>query len=179
MTKAWIGALVGPVGVGKTTVAARVAGLARAQGLVCGGLLSPAILDGCGQKVGIWGVDLRTGERLTLARVDRELGGPTIGPYSFDAAALAWAIELVERDAGESDLLVVDEIGRLELEEERGLAPLLPILRARRAGRSLVLVRDSLLELLRKKLEPVGLDLFWVTEDNRQELPSRVAAELL
>jgi nucleoside-triphosphatase THEP1 len=179
VTKPRIGVLVGPVSVGKTTVAARVAGLVRAQGLVCGGLLAPAIFDGCGQKVGIRGVDLRTGERLTLARVGRELGGPTVGPYSFDAAALTWAIDVIERDAGDCDLLIVDEIGRLELEQGSGLAPVLLCLASGRVGRSLVLVRDSLLDLFRKKLAPVELNLFQVTEDNRQELPSRVVAALL
>jgi nucleoside-triphosphatase THEP1 len=179
VTKPRIGALVGPVRVGKTTVAEHVAGLVRTQGLVCGGLLAPAIFDGCGQKVGIWGVDLRTGKRLTLARVDRELGGPTVGPYSFDAAALTWAIDVIRRDAGECDLLVVDELGRLELEEGCGLAPVLPDLRARRDGHSLVLVRNSLLDLLRTALSPIELELFQVTEDNRQDLPSRIVAAIL
>jgi nucleoside-triphosphatase THEP1 len=178
MTEPRIGVLVGPVRVGKTTVAQRVAGLVRARGLVCGGLLAPALFDGCGQKVGILGVDLRTGERHTLARVDRELGGPTVGPYSFDAGSLAWAIDVIKRDAGECDLLVVDEIGRLELEEGRGLAPVLPALRAREDGQSLVLIRDSLLDLLRTELSPNELDLFQVTEDNRQDLPSRVVGAI-
>ena len=179
MTKPRIGVLVGPVRVGKTTVAARVAGLLCAQGIVCGGLLAPAVFDGCGQKIGIWGVDLRTGERRTLARVDQELGGPTVGPYSFDAAVLTWAIDVIRRDAGECDLLVVDEIGRLELEEGCGLAPVLPALRARRDGHSLVLVRESLLDLLRTELSPFDLDLFQVTEDNRQDLPSRIVDAIL
>jgi nucleoside-triphosphatase len=179
VTKPRIGVLVGPVGVGKTTVAERVAGLARTHGLVCGGLLAPAVFDSCGQKVGIWGVDLLTGEGLTLARVDRDLGGPTIGPYSFDAAALTWAIDVIKREAGECDLLVVDEIGRLELEEGCGLAPVLPALRARRDGRSLVLVRDSLLDLLMIELSPIELDLYQVTEGNRQDLPSRIVSSIL
>ncbi len=178
MTSQRISVLVGPVGVGKTTVAARVALLARAQGLACGGLLAPPILDGRGHRVGIWGVNLRTDERVTLARVDRDLDGPTVGPYSFDAAALAWAMRAIERDAGECDLLVVDEIGRLELEENCGLAPVLPVLRARRVGRSLVLVRDSLLGLLTTTLAPVEVDLFRVAEENRKELPARIVAAL-
>ena len=62
--------LTGPIGVGKTTVAERVAGLALRQGLACGGLLAPAMLNACGQKAGIWGMDVATGERRQLARTD-------------------------------------------------------------------------------------------------------------
>ena len=45
MKAARIGLLTGPVGVGKTTVAERVAGLAQRQGLVCGGVLAPAMVN--------------------------------------------------------------------------------------------------------------------------------------
>jgi nucleoside-triphosphatase THEP1 len=91
-----VGLLTGPVGVGKTTVAERVAGLARRQGWVCGGLLAPAMVNSCGQKAGIWGVDVRSGERRILARTDRDLGGPAVGPYSFEQAALDWALAVIE-----------------------------------------------------------------------------------
>ena len=178
MSVARIGLLTGPVGAGKTTAASRVAGLARKRGFVCGGLLAPAMLDGCGHKVGIWGADLRTGERRTLARTDRVLGGPSAGPYSFDADVLDWATGVTERDTGTCDLLIVDEIGRLELEEDTGLAPVLSRLSSGRVGRSLVLVRDSLLDPLKARLGPAELALFAISVENRKELPSRIADEL-
>ncbi len=178
MSKARIGLLTGPVGMGKTTAESRVAGLARKQGLVCGGLLAPAMLDDCGHKIGIWGADLRTGERRSLARTDRILGGPSAGPYSFDADALDWATGVIERDTGTCDLLIVDEIGRLELVEGTGLAPVLPHLSSGRVGLSLVLVRDSLLERLKTRLGPAELAVFAISVDNRKELPSKIADEL-
>jgi nucleoside-triphosphatase THEP1 len=161
--------------VGKTTAASRVAGLALTQGLVCGGLLAPAMLNGCGHKIGIWGTDLRTGGRRTLARTDRVLDGPSAGPYSFDADALDWATGVIERDTGTCDLLIVDEIGRLELVGGTGLAPVLSRLSSGRVGRSLVLVRDSLLDRLKTRLGPAELVLFAISVDNRQELPLKIA----
>jgi nucleoside-triphosphatase THEP1 len=177
-----VGLLTGPVGVGKTTVAERVAGLARRQGLVCGGLLAPAMVNSCGQKAGIWGLDVRTGERRILARTDRDLGGPSVGPYSFDGAALAWALGAVEsaiagpqgRDQQPCDLLFVDEIGKLELWRGIGLAPVLPRLAAGEARRSLVLVRDSLLAELQASLGPVEQMVFEVEEGNRGTLAPHV-----
>lgn len=166
--------LTGPVGVGKTTVAERVAGLALRQGFTCGGLLAPALVDACGQKAGIWGLAVATGERRLLARTDRDLGGPSIGPYSFDAAALDWAVGVIEAAIGGCDLLFVDEIGKLELWQDIGLAPVLPRLAAGEAERALVLVRDSLLAELQGRLGAVDQVVFRIGEENREKAPHHI-----
>lgn len=179
MNGARVGLLTGPVGVGKTTVSERVVGLARRRGLACGGLLAPAMVNSCEQKTGIWGVDILTGERRILARTDRALDGPAIGSYSFDSEALEWAVSAVEKalDLAPSrpcDLIIVDEIGKLELWHNIGLAPILPRLASGEVSRSLVLVRDSLLAELQSRLSPVEQVVFEVCEDNRRELPAHV-----
>jgi nucleoside-triphosphatase THEP1 len=171
--------LTGPIGVGKTTVAERITGLALRQGLTCGGLLAPAILDACGRKAGILGIDVASGERRPLARTDRDLGGPAIGPYSFDAAALEWATAVVADALGACDLLLVDEIGKLELWQGLGLAPILPRLAAGEAQRALVIVRESLLDELEGRLEGVETIVVEAQEENRNRLPSQVLARLL
>lgn len=174
MEKAIIGLLTGPVGVGKTTIVERVVVLARRQGMRCGGLMTPAIKDGCGQKVGIWGVNILTGEMRVLARTDRELGGAAIGPYSFDARAFDWALEVLENALGACDLLVVDEIGKLELWQGIGLAPFLPRLAAGEAERALVLVRDFLLADLQSRLGSVEQRVFTASLETRDELPAEI-----
>jgi nucleoside-triphosphatase THEP1 len=174
-----IGLLTGPVGVGKTTAAERVVGLARRQGLTCGGLLTPAIKNSCGQKVGIWGVALPGGERRILARTDRDLGGPRVGQYIFDAGALDWAVGALDSALGACDLFVVDEIGKLELWRDIGLAPILPRLAVGATHRSLVLVRDSLLAELQERLGEVEQVVFRITEENREVLPLQVVEHLL
>jgi nucleoside-triphosphatase THEP1 len=176
--RARIALLTGLIGVGKTTVAERVVGLARRRELTYGGLVAPAMQNRCGQKVGIWGVDLRTGDRRVLARTDQQMGGPAVGPYSFDAEAVAWSLHVVESAIGACDLLVVDEIGKLELWQDGGLAPVLPRLAAGEATRALVLVRDSLLDELLPRLRGVEQSVFRVTEDNRAVLPGHVLDQL-
>jgi nucleoside-triphosphatase THEP1 len=173
-----VGLLTGPVGVGKTTVAERLAGLAHRQGLRCAGLLAPAMKNRCGQKVGIWGVNLASAERRILARTDRDLGGPAVGPYSFDGGALAWAVQVIASTIEGCDLLIVDEIGKLELWQGDGLAPVLPRLAAGEADRALVLVRDGLLAELQARLAAVDQVVFRVTEENRAGLPAQVLAGL-
>ena len=173
-----IGLLTGQVGAGKTTVAERVAGLARSQGLACGGLLAPALRNACGQKGGIWGVDIASGERCLLARTDRALGGPAVGPYSFDAGALAWAVDTVDRAIGACDVVFVDEIGKLELWCAEGLAPLLPRLASGDVACALVIVRAGLLPELQAWLTDVDTVVFEVTEANRNVLPQQILATL-
>jgi nucleoside-triphosphatase THEP1 len=179
MTTARVGLLTGPVGVGKTTIAERLVGLLRQRGLASCGLLAPAMMDSCGRKVGIWAIDVLSAERQTLARTDRDLGGPSVGPYSFDAAALDWAVTVVDQALrraaeGRCDLAIVDEIGRLELYQDGGLAPVLPLLASGKAGRVLVLVRDSLLAELEARLAPAECIVFEASEENRRELPTHL-----
>lgn len=189
-----VGLLAGRVGVGKTTVAERVVSLARQRGLRCGGLLAPAMLNSCGEKVGIWGVDLISAERRVLARTDRCLHGPTVGPYSFDATALAWAVRAIQ-DAMQictypalgtvsgkaltCQLLIVDEIGKLELWQDAGLSPVLPRLAACEVARALVLVRDSLLSELEDRLGQVERLIFRVSDENRESIHAEILERLL
>jgi nucleoside-triphosphatase THEP1 len=77
------------------------------------------------------------------------------------------------------DLVVVDEIGKLELWQGVGLAPLLPRLAAGEAARSLVVVRDSLLAELQARLGSIEQVVFRVSKENREEIPSRILERLL
>ncbi len=141
--------------MGKTTVCQAVADLARRLGYRPNGVITPA-LYACPERsrracpadweLGIWdlgfakvgfeAMDVGSGERWPLARTDQDLGGPRVGPYSFDPAALARALRVLRRACPEQsrrvatagcDLLIVDEIGPLELEQGKGFAPILDL----------------------------------------------------
>jgi nucleoside-triphosphatase THEP1 len=184
VTQAALALLTGPVGVGKTTVAGQVATLAEGRGYRVGGLLAPAILEPHGQKVGIWGVAVRGGERRVLAHTNAALDGPQVGPYTFDAAALAWANAVLARDLPWADLLLVDEIGKLELWRGEGLAAILPPEGQPQGGLSaarqaLVVVRESLLPALRARLAGLATTTFAVSLDNRDHLAATEIAPWL
>ena len=148
----------GPIGSGKTTLCQRLVDVARGRGFCVGGVLTPPVIE-AGVKVGIEAVDLRfvgtrAAEGRLLARTDRDLEGTRCGPYSFDDRVLCWvallcARALTESTAGAGETLVlVDEIGRLELNRGVGLARTIPLLAQVRDRRVIAIVRDTLLDRL-------------------------------
>ena len=164
--------------MGKTTICWRLADLLRAQGLSVGGILTPALLDGNGNKVGIRALDLPAREERTLA-LKRETGrGLRVGPYVFDDEALAWGRQVILNAlTHHHDLVIVDEIGRLELERNlgfHGVAENLPQDRA-----VLLVMRDQLMEILRERLDIRWFEVFQANRKNRDELPRTVAEALL
>jgi nucleoside-triphosphatase len=166
--------VTGDVGSGKTTVVGRVVALARARGYACAGLWAPAHVVG-GKKVGIEVVDLAGGERRLLASVTAEKTGQRMGRYAFDPAVLAWANEVLAKAvAARPELLVVDEVGPLELERGGGLAPVLEPLAAGRVPHALVVVRAWLLDALRTRLSDVPAKAFTVNGATREQVPQRI-----
>lgn len=143
--------LTGPVGTGKTTLVWRLAEHLRQVGGRPGGVLELGVLDDAGRKVGIALLDIESGERHTLACSDRDLGGPRCGHFSFSPEALAWRREVVSRHPA-CDLLVLDEIGPLELEGEEGTGVIRAALEGGRASRVLLVVREGCLEALAREL---------------------------
>jgi nucleoside-triphosphatase len=164
--------LTGPRGVGKTYLCQRVAEKARETGRSCAGVLSPAVLEG-GEKTGIRLVNVATGDDRSLATADRLHGEVRWGKYRFLPSTLEWGVGLLER-AIPCDLLVVDELGPLELEAGQGLVTALEVLNAGGFALALVVVRPELIDELRERLPSNDVQIMEVTEANRDRLPGRI-----
>ncbi|MGC8879331.1 MAG: nucleoside-triphosphatase [Anaerolineae bacterium] len=138
--------LTGDRGSGKTTVCQRLAHQARAAGWDVAGLISPAVFDG-GIKVAIDALNLRSGERRRLAYAwtavtpPEELCTPA---WCFDAATVAWGNQVLAH-ATPCDLLIVDELGTLELERDRGWTAGIAAVNTNRYRQAWVVVRRELL----------------------------------
>lgn len=176
--------LTGDLHVGKTTVCRAVVDLAWQRGYSVGGILTTTDLDPLGQRLGFSLHNLATAEARTLARVDREYGGPSVGPFHFDPLVLQWGCDIVAQAiATGCELLVVDEIGRLELDatcssQNTGLGGVLDLLTASPVQRSLVVVRSTLLTAFRRRVPGLGHGTFEVTRANRDAAPMQVARRL-
>ncbi len=166
--------LTGEIGAGKTTAAGRCIELARARGYNCAGIWAPARVV-AGQKTGIEAVNLGSGERRLLARRREKKRGRPLGRYTFDPAVLAWANEALKAAiAVPPDLLVVDEIGPLELEQGGGLAPVLGPLAEGRLPRALIVVRSRMLKTLRARLSALPTAVFSLNAETRDSAPEQI-----
>ncbi|MFQ5814527.1 MAG: nucleoside-triphosphatase, partial [Anaerolineae bacterium] len=165
--------------VGKTTVCRRVVELARGLGYDPAGVLAPALLDEDGFPLAYHALMVSDGQQRLLARANGDLGGPRTGRYSFDADVFSWMIARLRGAISQGcDLLIVDEIGPLELEQGRGLAPILSDLSAEGLPPLLLVVRAELAGRLQKRLPDIPFRTFTVTQDNRQALPDAIIKEL-
>jgi nucleoside-triphosphatase THEP1 len=168
--------ITGERGVGKTYLCQRVVDEARRRAYTCTGLLSPACFEGQ-EKVGISLVDVASGEERPLATADDVPGEARWGRYRFVDCTLEWGTRVLA-EAGPCDLLVVDELGPLELEKGQGFVRALDVLVEGRFCLALVVVRPELLDEVRGRLRGEELDVVEVTLANREELPLQVVNRL-
>ena len=171
-TKPKVVVLSGGSGCGKTTLCTRVIALARAQGFELGGILTPPRLDQ-GLKVGLDVEDVRTGQRRPLAELIGITDGPATGRWRFHAGALAWGTSVL-RSATPCDLLIIDELGPLELIRGQGWTIALDVLKTGAYRLALVNVRPALLSRFQEQLEEVESLTMAVTRANRDALPGQI-----
>jgi len=107
-------------GAGKTTWCSELTIIAKENGMVVKGILSPGIFKG-NQKIGIAVKNIESGEQLQLAELRKgEVEGIATPRWQFFPETMIWANNVL-REANGSDLLLIDEIGPLELLRGEGL----------------------------------------------------------
>jgi nucleoside-triphosphatase len=104
--------LQGRPGAGKSTVARRLADTLREDGIPVTGFVTEEIRQS-GRRVG-FSVERLGGERGILAHVELP-GPPRVGRYGVDLAVLERLAIPALQEARESEVLIVDELGKMEL----------------------------------------------------------------
>jgi nucleoside-triphosphatase len=164
--------LTGPPGVGKTTIIHTVISALR---MPAGGFYTQEERRG-GQRVGFAIKTLDGGEGI-LAHIDYG-GRHRIGKYGVDLSRFeALALPALEQALQEKELIVIDEIGKMELFSRRFQAMVTRILD--QDERHLLGVihqgRDSFAESIRRRED---VELTSVSRADRDGLPSRIIARL-
>jgi nucleoside-triphosphatase THEP1 len=141
----------GAPGAGKTTSIDLLVASLRARGVAVGGVTQPA-LEVEGGRAGYDVLDLNTGDRRSLACKSSGVHG-----FDFDDKVWGWAGERLAQAQGRDQVVVIDELGRLEARGEGHLVALRELVS--RPGRAAVLlasVRSDCLDLIVEQIgEPV------------------------
>jgi len=144
--------VTGSRGAGKSAFCRAVAEIARNNGWDIAGLLSLAQIED-GVKTGILAEDLRTGVRRPLACLARQSQDDlAFGDWYFDRQTLEWGNQVLENSLP-CDLLIVDELGPLELTRQMGWRAALDVLPHGDYRLALVVIRLELQSAARNLLE--------------------------
>ena len=171
--------LTGERGVGKSHVCSALRDLAAARGVRCGGFLTRRDLDESGGTSGLSLEEVATAARHRLGATGEDLGGPRVGPFSMDDTIVALGIRLVRASlAARVDLVIIDEIGPLELTQGLGFAPLIPLIAQHPRSAVVVVARPSLVDALRWRCAARVSRVETVTCANRDSLPPLLWAQL-
>lgn len=142
--------VTGPRAAGKSMLCATLIKTAQAQRLTVGGILCPAIFTD-GHKTGIGIRDIATGEQRQLGSHAPAPGFDLpVGCWHFDPHALAWGNAVLQQATG-YDVIVIDELGPLELEEGTGFSAGLDLLDNGHFTAAYVVIRPELLTLARDR----------------------------
>jgi nucleoside-triphosphatase len=168
--------LTGESGVGKTTACSRIIHFARKQGLAVAGLLTPPRSEN-GRKIALDVEDVQTGQRRPLAEGVGSAEGPATEQWQFHREGLRWGAEILRR-ATPCDVLVIDELGPLELMREQGWTVALDVLSAGKYRMAVVVVRPALVAVFEERIGNLFRRPLTLTESNRRDLEREITAML-
>jgi len=163
--------ITGAIGIGKTTVCEKVVKIVRSSGCSCGGVLTHKAADGS-----LIALDIQTGERAILASTDNTFDGPRTPRYSFNPEAIKFCIRAINK-ALDSDLLIIDELGHLEL-DGKGFAKSLELVKTGKVKNSILVIRKQLLPAFLAQLGD-NPAIFETTISNRDQLPRKICSSLI
>lgn len=165
--------LVGRPGVGKTTVLRQIA--QRLTAVRIGGFFTQEIRAG-GARVG-FRVETFSGLSATLAHVARQQG-PRVGKYGVDLATFERiGVAGLEQAIEQADVILVDEIGKMELFSQRFRQAIVVALDSDKPVLATVMARpDPFVDALKARAD---VRLLEVTPLNRDRLADELAAALM
>ena len=154
---------------GKTTFISQLYLAAVSENIDVAGVISPAVFVD-NRKVGIDIKDPRSNlsRRLANVRLNEECGTCT-DHWAFSDEAMLWGNELLAKTSS-CDLLIVDELGPIELEHNGGWQNGIKALNEQKYKAALVVIRPELLDLA-KTLWPAA-EIIHIGSDQASDLGS-------
>jgi nucleoside-triphosphatase len=160
--------LTGSPSIGKTTVLLRVVEDLKARGHKIGGMVSREVCS-CGTRVGFEIMDVSDGLRGWLAHVSQK-SGPQVGKYRVNLADLDnVGVRAIVNALGNSDILVIDEIGPMELFSENFREAVREVVESKKPAIAVVhwKARDIFIDQVKSREDA---ETYVVTIENRESL---------
>mmetsp|Transcript_31814 Transcript_31814/g.69621 ORF Transcript_31814/g.69621 Transcript_31814/m.69621 type:complete len:224 (+) Transcript_31814:19-690(+) len=171
--------ITGPPGIGKTTVCLRVCELLRERGHRPDGFLTEEIRGARGQRVGFTMASL-DGSRSGSLATEHGGSGPRVGKYTVTMRE--WEpIALPALDsalAGSSEVLVMDEIGKMEL-FSTGFVDRMRRLLHSKGTPLLATIALNGGGLIAEAKQMPGVTLLTITHENRNSIAQDIVDQLL
>ena len=161
--------VTGPPGIGKTTAVRRAVALLEEQGLAPGGFTTGELRE-AGRRVGFFVEDVLTGERAPLAELGH--GEPRVGRYRLVEKGLGLARRALEEALLRAEVLVIDEVGPMELKDPGLRGAIAAALESEKPGIGSVHQRsqDPLAHRVRS-----GCRVLEMSRENRERAPAWLA----
>ena len=157
--------LTGKARVGKSTVLAKTIEILRKRRLKIGGIVTPEICEG--RRVGFAVFDVATRKKGILASIKLKTG-PRLGKYRIDVDGFeAIALPALDLAIRECDIVIIDEIGKMEFFSEKFKQKLQEVLESDKP--LIAVVHRNFVEKFRKYGRVIE-----VTKENREDLPKEI-----
>ncbi len=164
--------LSGLPGVGKTTTLIKTIEILEEEGFVVGGMITEELRED-GRRTGFYVLDWMSKEKKVFAHKNYE-SRYRVGKYGIDIGILEEVgIGALQRAMEEADVIVIDEIGKMEVESKKFVAVVREILDM---DKHLIMTlhkksRNPLLQEIRRRDD---IRMLEVTPINRNLLPFKI-----
>jgi nucleoside-triphosphatase len=168
--------LTGEPACGKTTVIRRIVNILASQGMKVGGIISGEIRPGA-VRVGFSLEDVLTHETGTLAHVNLS-DGPRVGKYRVNLSDIERVgAGAIQRAIADADVIIIDELGPMELHSEPFIAAVEMALRSPKHLIGTIHKRASHRLVTAIKSNP-NYQVIEVTVNNREQMPSKILEQV-
>ena len=157
--------LTGAPGVGKTTAVIRVTRALKERGIKVGGIVSRELRTN-NMRIGFEFIDLTTNDTNVLASITGN--GPKVGKYFVNLAGCRFAAERLTNAIRNSEVIICDEIGPMELKSRDFIDSVKHLLDADK--RVIVVVHQKLQHLLIDEFRNKSSLLINVDLENREKV---------
>jgi nucleoside-triphosphatase len=159
-------------GAGKTTAFRRLAALLREREVPASGFTTEELREE-GRRLG-FAIESLDGRRATLAHVELP-GPPRVGRYGVDLEAFE-RVALPALDRGRGGVVLIDELGKMELASERFRSAVEELLERRVAiAATIQVARHPFTDRLKRRPD---FELLRLAANNRDALPGQLAERL-